>query len=164
MATTYDSIANFTFNNTANTYTFSSIASSWTDLRIVISGTTATGDTPRIRFNSDSGTNYSATFLAGNGSTTIPNYEVNRQFIYLGFGSMSATVPTLWTADIFSYGSSNYKTCLTSENGDLNGSGYVSRIVNTWRSTSAINSITLFTQSGNNFSTGTVSLYGIKAA
>ena len=70
MTATYDPIATTTLGSAASTITFSSIPNTFTDLRLVLFGVTlnATGTYNQIRFNNDTGTNYSWTQLLGNGS------------------------------------------------------------------------------------------------
>ena len=62
------------------------------------------------------------------------------------------------------YAGSTYKTMLTMDSNDLNGSGSVETTVGLWRSTAAINTITL-SANADTFAAGTTAtLYGIKAA
>jgi hypothetical protein len=166
MATaTYDKIATTTLGSAAASITFSSIAASWTDLRLVFVGTTNTaGNGIVIRFNSDTATNYSQTYLYGSGSAAGAGAQTSVGYLYLATAALSTTVPELVTADIFSYAGSTYKTVLGTASQDLNGSGYVDMNVGLWRSTSAITTIALSDESGS-FNTGTTAtLYGIKAA
>jgi len=167
MAATYDSIATTTLGSAAASITFSSIASSWTDLRIVLNVNTTSVNTRYIlmRFNSDSGANYSYTSLGGNGSITFSSNGINNTEIYVGdAATTSSTLPTFYTSDIFSYAGSTYKTALSTGSADKNGSGVTERTVGLWRSTSTINSIILLPFTGN-FNTGTTAtLYGIKNA
>lgn len=167
MAKTYEPIATTTLGSAASTITFSSIPNTYTDLRIVLVGTsdaTGAGQAVLMRFNSDTATNYSATRLSGNGSAASSARWTNIASIYCSIDGLSTTIPTLQMIDIFSYAGSTYKTALISNNEDKNGSGYVEARVGLWRSTSAITSVSLLIGSGN-FATGTVAtLYGIKAA
>ena len=168
MATaTYDKIATQTLASAASSITFSSIAASWTDLRLVIVpiATGASDYNLFMRFNGDTASNYSYTNLYGTG-TSAGSAGTSSTSINLIFGSLGfKTTPSLWTADIFSYAGSTYKTALTTGSNDLNGSGNTVRTVGLWRSTAAITSLVLSTDSGNNFASGTIAtLYGIKAA
>ena len=166
---TYEPIATTTLGSAAASITFSSIAASWTDLRVVIvpTGTLDARDC-YMRFNSDSAANYSRTTLRGNGTSAISQTGVSATELNLstGSGGVSNTIPYLIAADIFSYAGSTYKTVLSETNGDKNGSGNVIRYVHLWRSTSAITSIVLSLESGGTtFAAGTTAtLYGIKAA
>jgi hypothetical protein len=167
MPATYEPIATTTLSSAAATITFSSIPSTYTDLRLVL---TALADSSTIGgyiiFNNDSGANYSWTNLRGDGSSAsssiiAPATQINLAF----FASATTSIPAFYTADIFSYSGSTFKTCLITNAADKNGSGVTERHVGLWRDTAAINRIDIYTNSVNNFATGTTAtLYGILKA
>jgi ethanolamine utilization microcompartment shell protein EutL len=71
MAKTYEPIATTTLGSAAASYTFSSISGSYTDLILVVDATTTAGNRAlQLVLNSDTGTNYSATYITGDGSST----------------------------------------------------------------------------------------------
>lgn len=172
MASTYEPIATSTVSgSTTSSITFSSIPSTYTDLRIVFVGQNNTGNSPvpKITFNSDSATNYSYTVLQGDGSSPGSTQTSNSTSIYIGnSANLSATNSAwaLYNVDIFSYAGSTYKTLLSFASADKNGSGNVNNIVGLWRSTSAITSLTIAsTVSTWYLSAGTTAtLYGILKA
>jgi hypothetical protein len=158
-------IATTTLGSAAATIEFTSISSAYTDLKIVLVATTDTGGkSPQLRFNSDSGTNYSMTELTGDGSSAATNQQTNRNQVdlyYSGSGT-SATIPMMWTIDIFSYAGSTFKTCLITRSSDQNGSGEVMREVSLWRNTAAISTVLFRLSTTGNFAAGTTAtLYGI---
>lgn len=162
---TYEPIATSTLS-TAGFFTFSSIPSTYTDLRVVLVGGGDGGTTQvRVQFNSDTGTNYSSTVLYGDGTTatsTRGSTQSNMSSQIFDFGDGS-TMRGVFIMDIMSYAGSTNKTCLVNVAGDRNGSGNVIRYAGLWRSTSAINTVYLY--GGRNFVSGsTATLYGIKAA
>jgi hypothetical protein len=165
---TYEPIATQTLASAAASITFSSIAATYTDLRLVLSNVLDDfgSDTVCIRFNSDTATNYSTTRLGGQGTAASSARTTSAAQITLGaLVITSTTIPIFFTADIFSYAGSTYKTMLGTSSGDKNGSGAVDNTVGLWRSTSAITSVTALILSGNKFAIGTTAtLYGIKAA
>jgi hypothetical protein len=166
MPATYEPIATTTLGSAASDITFSSISSSYTDLRVVFTGI---GDTNVcLRYNSDTGTNYSNTRVGGDGSATESVRQTSTTSINTtaSEGIPLSTPPAMVTVDIFSYGNSKYKTCLITHSQDKNGSGWVARAVGLWRSTSAITTVALVAIGGSgNFSSGTTAtIYGIKAA
>jgi hypothetical protein len=167
-AATYDKIATTTLSSAAASITFSSIAASWTDLRLVLTFTAAgAGQDTYMRFNGDSATNYSGTCIDGNGTSAFSaQYTTTaQQIISFQRTYTSTTVPMLITTDIFSYAGSTYKTNLSTTSSDTNGAGNVGRNVGLWRSTAAITSIVLLISGATNFSIGTTAtLYGLKAA
>jgi hypothetical protein len=171
MATaTYDLIASQTLASAAASITFSSIAASWTDLRLVLVGKNVTGNSSLlIRFNGDTSgsTLYSSTKLIGTGtaaSSSASTSTNNWNTFYFGLPNTANTFGFA-SIDIFSYTGSTYKTGLITCSNDANGSGDVDRVVGLYSSTSAITSITLSNQSTYTFDVGTTAyLYGIKAA
>jgi len=78
---TYTPIATTTLGSSATSYTFTSIPSTYTDLVIVaqIKGDTTTY--LNLRFNGDTGSNYSRTTLSGNGSTASSERRSNQTWI-----------------------------------------------------------------------------------
>lgn len=165
MPATYEPIATTTLGSAAASITFSSIASSWTDIRLILTSSAASGTIyPVLVINDDNaGSSYSQTNLRADGATASSNRSTNAgsgwDFAYNGV----TTTPSLLTADFMSYAGSTFKTCLITNSNDRNGSGYSDRYVGLWRSTSAITKIAVV--AGANFAIGTTAtLYGIKNA
>lgn len=167
MPATYEPIATTTLGSAASTIAFNSITGSYTDIRLILVGTSSANYTNiYMRFNSDSGTNYSETKIFGNGSTASSNRQSNSNQIQINYNGMITANPTLYEVDIFSYAGSTNKTALATGSEDYNGSsfGTTNRTVGLWRNTAAITSISLNAQGGN-FATGTTAtLYGILKA
>ena len=165
MPATYEPIATTTLGSTSATITFSSIPATYTDLRLVIVPLGTATANLFFTYNNDTGTNYSQTTLSGNGTTAASASATSRGNLYLTYvTNIQTATPTLRTIDIFSYAGSTFKTALTTENSDLNGSGSVARTVGLWSSTSAINRLDIFV-SGTTMAAGTTAtLYGIKNA
>ena len=170
MPATYEPIATTTLSSAAASISFSSISSSYTDLRLVVfllkDSATSTNSLD-VRFNSDSGTNYSSTYLRGDGATADSFRYTSATKIDCGETTPTTTIGQLITVDIFSYAGSTNKTCLVTTSADANGSGQVSRGVGLWRSTSAINAISMaatFTSGANLGAGTTATLYGILKA
>jgi len=166
MATaTYVPIATQTLGSAAASITFSSIAASWTDLRLVFVGNSSAANRYlTLTFNADSGTNYSMTYLVGDGTTAASGNRTSDTSLYTNnYGGSSITIPQFITADIFSYTGSTYKTVLCTTSSDKNGSGNTDRVAGLWRSTSAITSITMqYLITGSNINAGTTAtLWGI---
>jgi len=171
MPTTYEPIATTTLGSAAASITFSSIPATYTDLRLVMVGTTSASDWSFCRFNGTDGssTAYSSTRLYADGSTAASARIGNNSRLQLGDAILgigtSTTIPVFVTLDIFSYAGTTHKTSLTTISGDFNGTGYTYRNVNLFLSTSAISSMVLANASSSNFNTGfTATLYGIKNA
>jgi hypothetical protein len=166
MPTTYEPIQSYTLGSAAATITFSSIASSWTDLKLVLTSTGTVTNFAKINFNSDTGSNYSRTQIYGDGSSSYSTRDTSATTVFLdgGYISMSTTSPALYVVDLFSYAGGTNKTFLSEASIDKNGIGGVARLVGLWRSTAAITRIDLAVNTGN-FAIGTTAtLYGIKNA
>jgi hypothetical protein len=163
---TYTAIATQTLGSAATSVTFSSIPSTYTDLILICSMiATATLDS-RVTFNSDSGTNYSATRLMGDGTSATSNRSSNRAWIDLNYvGGVGTTAPTTSILQMNNYSNATtYKTTLLRAN-ELSGTYQgTEAAVGLWRNTAAITRLDIVA-SASTFATGsTFSLYGIAAA
>ena len=172
MPTTYEPIATTTLGSSAN-ITFSSIPSTYTDLVIVITGTaSAANNSNAILFNGDTWGNsslYSLTFMSGYPTAGV-GVESSRRTSYSGIvtnptTTNSSSVPYMQKITIFSYRSSFFKTVLAEQHSNFNGSsGGVTFTAGSWRSTSAITSVTVAV-ADSTYNSGTIAtLFGIKAA
>jgi hypothetical protein len=154
---TYTALATRTLTSTATSVVFSTIPATYRDLIIVLSGTTSVDTTILIRFNSDSGSNYSYVQMFGNGS--VAGAGANTATYIL-----SAVLRTTMGNDvvqIMDYSATDkHKSVLIRRNhGDADTVTSAER----WANTSAITSISLVTQSGTYNSGTTFSLYGVIA-
>jgi hypothetical protein len=161
---TYSLIDSTTGTGSSNSITFSSIPSTYTDLILVVNGatTTSTGN-PRLRFNGDTGSNYSDTNLYGSGSAAGSYRNTSGTSIQLiATVYFNTSLDTNLIIHIMDYANTTTnKTTLNRANKATDG---VDAVVGLWRNTAAINSLTLFTASGNNISSAsTFKLYGIQA-
>lgn len=160
MASTYEPIATTTLGSSASSITLSSIPNTYTDFRVVIVGTVNSGGGPSVTFNGDTGSNYSRTYIVGNGSAVSTSTTTSAQSFNLGY--WDTTYPCMATLDVFSYAGSKYKTALGDVASDQNSTlGRVQKNIAVWLSTSAITSVTF----SASFDAGTkMTIYGIKAA
>ena len=158
MAKTYEKIATQTLSGTATSVTFSSIASTYTDLVLIFTGKGSTGGNMTLQFNSDTGTNYSSTILYGD--ATAPGSVRGSNQSSMNIGSVGTDIST----DILQV--MNYANATTNKTvlGRYSRADEVGSKVGLWRSTSAITNIVVAI-SGGNFAIGsTFTIYGIKAA
>jgi hypothetical protein len=159
MATTYEPIASQTLSSNSASVTFTSIPGTYTDLILVARGTSTANANLGIRFNSDSGTNYSRTFMFGDGSATSSSRESNVTVANNVFFTTSEAVTVI---NVMSYSNTSvFKTVISQ--GAI-PSIAVNRVCSLYRSTSAISSLSLTADAGNIAAGSTFSLYGIKAA
>ena len=164
MAKTYEPIATQTLASSASSVTFSSIPGTYTDL-ILISSPLVTSNTYDlcVQFNGDTGSNYSSTFLSGDGTSALSSRLSSQTRIFLDFYGAINTAQSNRITSIMNYSNTTtYKTVI----GRANNAGLgTDAIVGLWRSTAAITSLVLNAQTGGTLATGsTFTLYGIKAA
>jgi hypothetical protein len=162
MATTYEKIATATGTGSSGTITFSSIPSTYTDLRVISNYSLTGGSANFLRFNNDSSALYSETNLDGDGASAGSSNRVDQTAIIL----LSASTDRAFHAlDIFSYTGSTFKTTLVSQSLDRSGAGIVRRTVGLYRSTSAITRLDFVLGNPESFTTSsTFTLYGILKA
>lgn len=154
---TYTPIATTTLGSAVSFYTFSSIPSTYTDLVLIINPN-STVDNMNFQFNGDTGTNYSNTWLFGSGTTASSTRGTNRTTIA---GTVSSGVEIV-RFQIMNY--SNTTTYKTTLNRADDAANYVGTNVGLWRSTAAINSVSIVAGTGNLPSGLMATLYGIQAA
>jgi hypothetical protein len=165
MPATYEPIATTTLGSATNTISFSSIPSTYTDLKIILVGTVSSAATPCMRFNGITTATYSGTQLQGNGTGAVTSRSSGDGLFYTNLvQNWSTTVPGFLEIDIFSYTNSIYKTCLIKTSKDENGYGMVTALVGLWQNTASISSITLFPESQNWSVNTRATLYGILKA
>jgi hypothetical protein len=163
-------IATTTFDNSVSTYTYSSLGS-YKHLYVVGQGLTTNqngvSDSINIRFNSDTGSNYNRVGIGNNGATPTAvganaasaGYLAYLTFaddddVSLDFGTFMSWIPN--------YGGSGYKSAQGNSMSYLNGTTPRAwYTMSTWNNTSAITSMTLFSNSGQNFRAGIITIYGV---
>ena len=169
--TDYQSIATVTVGaGGSSSVTFSSIPSTFTHLQLRMmvreAGTGANGSYVGMRFNSDSGNNYSMHRLLGDGSSASAAAYVTQNTNYLervASASQGSNVFGVVVVDILDYANTNkYKTSRNLGGWDSNGSGWITLNSNLWQSTSAITQIDLGIDTGNFQQYSSFALYGIK--
>ena len=169
--TSYESIATTTVGVLGSSnISFTSIPSTYKHLQLRITGRSLSTATTQIslRYNSDTGSNYSEHQVRGDGSSASAYGGASVSAVQTGglpgLNSLSNTFGSL-VIDILDYNNTNKNKTTRILNGwDLNGSGAVGLYSAGWYSTSAISQIDAFV-SGYNFVQYTqIALYGIKGA
>ena len=150
---------------------FTSIPSTYKHLQI--RWTAATNDSNYnaliIRYNSDSGSNYSWHVLSGNGSSaTTENNSSDTNIRSTGIpGTTQSNIFNGGICDILDYSNtSKYKTSRILNGTDANGSGYANLSSGLWINTSAISTVTIAPITGGGLLAqhSKFALYGIKGA
>lgn len=160
---TYTLIAHTELGSDQSSITFSSIASSFTDLYLVLSArSSGTNEDVNVTFNGSGGT-YTARRLAGTGSSTLSD-ALSNQWLRATANADTANTFSVCSMYVPNYRSSNQKSAsldwVTENNGTRAIQGLIAGL---WTGTAAITSITLEIsgQSFRQFSSAT--LYGITA-
>ena len=170
MPATYTPIATATIATDGQGWDFTSIPSTYTDLRLVVygRGTFASqtfGGYGQI--NGDSGSNYSYTRLFSDGSiqSQRATNETNLGVGELPSANATANVFGQTVIDFMNYSNTTtFKTMLIRTSA-IASTAYTFTYVSLWRNTSAINRIVFGTAGFSAMKAGSVAtLYGIKAA
>jgi hypothetical protein len=166
MTATYESIATTTLTGTQNSVTFSSISGSFTDIIAVLSikATSGSNEVLRAQVNSDTGNNYSYTYVQGVSAGAQSGRASNTSLI-LAQGGNAAIDEASNTFSPYVVQFMNYSNTTTNKTILARGAGVAQAgaSVSLWRNTAAINAIRFYIAAGN-FDTGsTFTLYGIKA-
>lgn len=159
----------------ASSIEFTSIPQTYTDLVIVCSArnSSSSGIDMGMRFNGNTGTNYSYRSVYGSGSTassgsassetlfTRAGYSAGSGYTASTFSNVSYYIPN--------YTSSNNKSVSIDGANEQNSStAYAQLVAGLWSQTSAITSVTLYVNSANtadNFAQySTATLYGVTSA
>ena len=164
----FDSIATTTVGaGGTSTITFSSIPSTYRHLQLRVMCQINIGDADfGIRFNSDTGSNYSKHQIYTYGSgTPIATGTASTTSIPGGSSySNSSGIFGVAVIDILDYKeTTKYKTTRVLTGTDANGSGFLSFRSGVWQNTNAVSTIDLVQTSGSSFLQYTsAALYGIK--
>ena len=164
MPSTYDKIESQTLGSAQAAISFTGIPATYTDLVIILNGSiTSASAFFQVKMGNGSvdntGSNYSATRLYGNGTTAYSDRYTSSQPAF-AFG-LTGTNQSSAIIHINNYANtSTFKTTLIRYN-QINGD--VGTAAQLWRSTVAITAVSIV--GGANLSSGTTAtLYGIKAA
>jgi len=172
----YESIATVIPSGSSNTVTFSSIPSTYASLQIRVNarGTANGGTDPlifRVRVNGDTGNNYAYHYLQGDGSAASAAGAASASSAFIGQYADSGYAANIFGTmilDVHNYASTTQNKTFRSFSGvDRNNTtgGTVWLASGLWVNTSAITSISILNNGGDNFSSSSsFALYGIKGA
>ena len=157
------SVATLTFDNIPQT--------GYTDLKLVVSARGSDGSLPDVmmRFNGDTGSNYTAVEVSGIGTGTPTSSRYTTTDAHFHMNGNTTTASTFGNAEVYI---PNYTVAgiPKSFSGDaINENNVASTLVQSrviawrWSGTAAINTINILTNGGNYVAGSTFSLYGIAA-
>jgi hypothetical protein len=169
----YDALASVTIasDSTTNLIYFTGIPGDYTHLQLRMyarSQRSQLGDAVYMRFNGDSGNNYSRHQITGDGSTVSSSGFAPENVVFLGTvpGNLNNTsIFGVGVIDILDYASSTKNKTVRGLDGyDANGSGISEMRYHSWQSTAPVGSLVIANySSGDFFNAGTqFALYGVK--
>jgi hypothetical protein len=157
---TYALIASTTTTNGQTSLSFSSIPSTYTDLVVVANCRNNSGTYDlQLRVNSDGGSNYSRTYLVGDGTTAASARASS--VTYAQIGGYIGTSQGVAVINFMDYANTTTNKTFLSRAGSA--AVNTGALVALWRSTAAINSITFDWAAGAFAADGSFRLYGIQA-
>jgi hypothetical protein len=160
---TYVALDTKIIGTAVSSVTFSSIPSGYTDLVMIGTAQGASGSPQNLLFqlNGDTGTNYSSTWITGNGSTATSSRlstRTNGLFDINGYAPIGSNYNNV-IAQFNNYSNTTTnKTILSRANSAATGTDAVASL---WRNTAAITSITIYFSSNNIAVGSTFTIYGI---
>lgn len=169
MPATYEPISTTILGSATTLVTLSGIPSTYTDLRLVVTGTLASGGAIVVRPNGvTSGSLSSSQYSYTTGSANTSAAAVSQNDWKIGGAQTQSTNASLWgfTLDIFNYTTASaWKVAQSALNSANNTSTmYLINGAHLYRSSTAISSLGVYA-AGKNFSIGsTFRLYGILKA
>ena len=173
MPTTMKLIAKNVLGSDTASVTFSSIPATYNDLVVVASQrNTSNNGGIGVRFNSDSGANYTYRILDGSGTSASSFTQAvaagYNTYIFARGNSSTMTANTFASIGLYipNYAGSTNKSCSIDSVTETNATGsYIAATAALWSNTAAITSITFITDpggnAGSNASGSSFFLYGI---
>jgi hypothetical protein len=165
MPVTYNNIGSYTMPSAAASYTFSNIPQTYTDLILVIKGGVASAaGSLFVRFNGDSGNNYSSTVMSGDGSAMSYRCINGQSGLVISGDTVGVGTNTLTTTHFMGYSNQGTYHKLGMSRSD-NYNGNVSSFISKWSNTAAITSIQVYSVNAATIDANvSMNLYGIRKA
>jgi len=159
-APTYVEIASYTAGSSQNSYTFTNIPQTYTDLVMVSSGVGSATGNLECYINGDTNNRYSFNYVYGDGSSAAAGKNADTTRVVVG---RLGSAVSHGIAHFQNYSNtSTFKNVLTKKG---KGDEITMLFANVWMNTAAITSLQVFGESAKTMSAGyTITLYGIKAA
>jgi hypothetical protein len=158
---TYTPLANITLGSAASTVTFSSIPATYRDLILVYNHLGSINDFSSFIVNSDFASNKSRIRMIGDGTVYTDSSSTEGVFYA---GVLNTTNRTSGIVQLMDYSATDkHKTFLMRWGEFQSTNQVVNAYAYRWPSTSAINTISFFSGSGNFAIGSTFALYGIVA-
>jgi hypothetical protein len=162
----FESIATVTVGvGGQSTISFSSIPSTYQHLQLRFAGSSSAVNNFRMRFNSDTGSNYAVRQILGTGAALSASSSASQTSMNLVYDNKANSLfPAIAIVDVLDYSNSNKNKVVSSLAGSEqnNNDGLVMFRSNLWMNTAAVTSISIFLDSGSFNQYSSFALYGIK--
>lgn len=165
MAETYEPIATQTLTVAAADIFFNSIPQTYTDLVLVVTGTSASTSSGGFRVNSNNSNIYFNSAYYANGTSIVGTRSTDTLGKFDIQGQLGTTGMYIAVVNFMNYSNSTTEKVVIVRSGNGSGPTPATGIyVTNWINTNAITSINVLSQTGINYAVGsTFTLYGIKA-
>lgn len=166
-AAAYELISTTVLGSTATSVTFSGLGTSAANYKhLQVRGAVFTSSWIDIRFNGDTGSNYSYHELRGNGSSVSSSANAGGQTFMLTALGQSASGVTAFVTDVLDHASTSKNKTIRTLGGTTAGGNVVGLTSGVWLNTAALTSLTVEAFGlTTSFAAGSrFSLYGIRGS
>ena len=158
--TTYIALQNITLTGSASSVTFSNIPNTYRDLIIAANIDNSVNTELFIRFNNDTGTNYTSVRMQGSGVAAGANTHLGPAMRLVGNGDIMTDFSHVAIVQLFDYSVANKHKAVLSRTNSSNG---MDACAGRWTVSDPISVVTLIPNSGSFQVGSTFSMYGIEA-
>lgn len=161
----YELISTSVLSSAVTSVSFSNLgtlAAAYKHLQIRVVALHSAYQNGRMRINGDTGTNYSWHQLVGNGSAASSYGVSSVDWMQIGYGPNSTTIPTVSIIDILDFKSNKNKTIRTLTGCAYSGTWNVKLMSGSWMSSAAVTSLELAEVLGSYKTGSRFSLYGLR--
>jgi hypothetical protein len=161
---TYTPLATVTLSSSASSVTFSSIPATYRDLILVVNSQQDATTGAGIRFNADSGSNYSHVVMRNSGGSPVSGTFTGTNFLSSWSSRLSGSRYML-VFQAMDYSATDKHKTVIYRNGytDNDSVQSVEAFAARWANTGAVTSLAITTGSGNFSSGSTFNLFGVIA-
>jgi hypothetical protein len=160
---TYTPLATVTLGSAASSVTFSSIPATYRDLILVTDVIAGANQGASVRYNSDSGSNYSTLVMRGY-ATTVESASTTDNVLYITYSAVGSGKKCFTTLSVMDYSATDkHKTGLHRSNYEGTSTTFAEAMATRWANTAAITSLQFFASTGNFAIGSTFNLYGVIA-
>jgi hypothetical protein len=161
---TYTPLATVTLASAVGSVTFGSIPATYRDLILVTDVIAGANQGPVVRYNGDSGSNYSTLVMRAYGSSVTESASTTDNVLYITYSNVGSGEKCFTTLSVMDYSATDkHKTGLHRSNYEGTATDFAEAMATRWANTAAITSLQFFASTGNFAIGSTFSLYGVIA-